>query len=632
MAAGSLNSHVTEFFKRKTKVVRSHFPLLMGFLLLAGCGSGGDDGPNCQAVGGNTVSGTISYQKRMITPEGFSGQLENRPVRSAPVEIRRSGRVVTAGITDDRGRYCVGFIRQTGGTNYRLVVTASNDALGIRVGTEPVYDAIEDAFLYTEHTFSADFKVLEDTEAATLNVTISAGVDATGPAGAFNVLDTISRGNVYFQAVTGKKPPPLDVFWLTGIQTGTFFIPKSACESPELNLLNIRGSCIFVEGSGEIFLDNNNRIVSQGDQDGFDDDIVLHEYGHALVDAFSTDRSPGGIHFLGDNNQDIRLAWSEGWATFFSSAVRNNPESVDSAPGQGPPFFAFSIDSNSLLYPRIVPDPLNPSAVYTTSEVAVASVLWDVFDSLADAEPFDTLSLGLGPIWTVLARWLEAPPPQTTMEAFWDGFGQVQPQFLPGFEDISQSRSMEFSRDYCETSDVCSASLITKGSDDTFQEATSIAVDGSSQHHTLFPEGDVDHVSFMPTVGESYRVETFRLANGADTYLEILYESAAQGLIPLKNGNGQLIKNDNVNNLNFKNDNRCATISSDTDTGGLIGPFCPNDDTVLPAKVEIRDFAVPTDCKLTESTCTLYARVSRSPDAPPSAGRFGSYDISVTRF
>lgn len=52
-------------------------------------------------------------------------------------------------------------------------------------------------------------------------------------------------------------------------------------------------------------------------------DIVLHEYGHALMDAAypGGDPSPGGPHGFGDATQDSRLSWSEGWATAFMLSV-----------------------------------------------------------------------------------------------------------------------------------------------------------------------------------------------------------------------------------------------------------------------------------------------------------------------
>ncbi|MES3036626.1 MAG: hypothetical protein V4736_01850, partial [Bdellovibrionota bacterium] len=63
--------------------------------------------------------------------------------------------------------------------------------------------------------------------------------------------------------------------------------------------------------------------VKTADTDHFDDTIVIHEYGHFLEDVYAKQDSPGGSHD-GDFIIDPRLAWSEGWANFFQSAVITN--------------------------------------------------------------------------------------------------------------------------------------------------------------------------------------------------------------------------------------------------------------------------------------------------------------------
>ncbi|MDE6240922.1 MAG: hypothetical protein K2M08_00700 [Anaeroplasmataceae bacterium] len=57
-------------------------------------------------------------------------------------------------------------------------------------------------------------------------------------------------------------------------------------------------------------------------------DIILHEYGHKLQDHFKIDDSPGGSHIINEDlitkhgkDKGLRLAWGEGWPTFFSILV-----------------------------------------------------------------------------------------------------------------------------------------------------------------------------------------------------------------------------------------------------------------------------------------------------------------------
>lgn len=57
-------------------------------------------------------------------------------------------------------------------------------------------------------------------------------------------------------------------------------------------------------------------------------DVILHEFGHYIADTIDIDNSPGGDHkssddlidTAGSKSKAIRLAWSEGWATYFSIA------------------------------------------------------------------------------------------------------------------------------------------------------------------------------------------------------------------------------------------------------------------------------------------------------------------------
>jgi hypothetical protein len=345
---------------------------------------------------------------------------------------------------------------------------------------------------------------------------------------------------------------------------------------------------------------------------------MLHEFGHFIAHTFSKDDSPGGTHFLGDHSQDVRLAWSEGWATFFSSAVRNNPVNVDIGITEEP-LFAFSVESNSLLQPKITPEPLNRDGIYTTSEVAIIGVLWDIFDGLN--ETFDSLSLGFGPIWDILTFWKSAPPVSPiTMESFWNSFGSVQPSFL----NITNDRRMEFVKDPFED-------------DDTPRPARKLPGLGEAEHHTLYPEGDVDVIAFDAVMGQQYIVETLNLANGADTFLEVLD----------RDGQTVLARNDDMNQqnpdikiyrdgCNTWGDTVCLQQDSQgncTDVRFITrsSPACPNAQPGFP--VLDGDSANPFPSRITltaPATGIFYAKVYRSPNAPPSTGRYGSYDFRIT--
>ena len=615
-------SRWTENIFTSRAACRSLF-LLIGGVLLAGCGSAGRDDFACQGLGGNTVSGTVRYQKKLYDQNGFTGKSIFLPARFATVQVfgPKQSELATA-TTDGQGRYCAIYVKTGEPTENRVSVVARTNVptLNIQVGFFFGVQLPDESvvFRFTQYAFSKPFQEIAGESAYTVDLELGAGRPGSGssPGGVLNIMDTLVTGSDFFRTVRGEVPPLVTAVWQDEIG-GTFFIPEEQCVEAGTG---VSGDCIFVRGDGDLIFGE-----SFGDRDEYDDDIILHEYGHFIGHNFSADTSPGGTHFLNDHTQDIRLSWSEGWATFFSSVVRKNPVNVDVGV-DGPALFAFSIDSNSLLFPPIAPGQLERSVIYTTSEVAVSSVLWDIFDSLDSMEPFDNLSLGFGPIWDIFSFWKESPPqPDTTMETFWSEFGQVQPEFIPQKLSITRERQMEFFSDACELSSACSDSMINKVDDNSAENASPIGVNGTPQHHTLFPAGDTDYMSFQPEEGNSYTIETLNLTNGADTYLEVLYLSVKEDVETqtVRVVETALHVNDNPGDRTFTEG--CAQLREGPD--GNLTSDCPNNKSALASKVVITNFITPSDCPV---PCTLYARVKRSPNAPPSTGVFGSYDFRVT--
>ncbi|TAK10282.1 MAG: hypothetical protein EPO39_00430 [Candidatus Manganitrophaceae bacterium] len=133
-------------------------------------------------------------------------------------------------------------------------------------------------------------------------------------------------------------------------------------------------------------------------------------------------------------------------------------------------------------------------------------------------------------------------------------------------------------------------------------------VNGSAQHHTLYqaspapPQNDEDVIPFSVQPGVQYILETFNLTNGADT------------LLTLTDTNGTPLTGLQNDNRNGRNSQSCG---ADPFTGES---NCPdNDQTALSSSITWT----------AGSTATLQAHVRRSPNAPPSAGLFGSYDIRL---
>jgi hypothetical protein len=64
--------------------------------------------------------------------------------------------------------------------------------------------------------------------------------------------------------------------------------------------------------------------------DRWDWDVAIHEYGHYVSRTVHIDQNPGGTHYINAHLEDyydkgvaVRLAWGEGWPTFFSISAQN---------------------------------------------------------------------------------------------------------------------------------------------------------------------------------------------------------------------------------------------------------------------------------------------------------------------
>jgi hypothetical protein len=182
--------------------------------------------------------------------------------------------------------------------------------------------------------------------------------DSTRISGAFNILEMLDEGREMLQyADPHLVPPDVTAFW-SPLNSP---VPGGAKEAIGSTYFDITANTISLIGDRSL------------DSDEFDDSVILHEYGHLVAAAFSRDSSTGGVHILGDA-LDPRIAWSEGWANFFSSAVRNNPLYRDSYGPNGGLVLRYDLRDD-------IPQGDQPGY---WSEFSVHSILWDLFGDKSD--------------------------------------------------------------------------------------------------------------------------------------------------------------------------------------------------------------------------------------------------------
>ncbi len=545
-----------------------------------------------------TFSGTMTYEARPLRPSSSNpsvpvglGDPQPRPIRFAKVGVVRAcgGTVLASTFTDTLGTYSVTFTN-TGVAGVVARVWTQTDMISAKI---QVVNASSGAL------HQADSSLMDDSSLTALQAVVNLRVSVGAGGGAFNILDVLTSASDFVKARTGTAPPLVTAYWAVGSCDGTNY-------SSTDNSIHILGgvapgtTCGSGEGGGN------------PDSDEYDNAVLSHEYSHFIAANFSVDDSPGGHHFLTSLDQDIRLAWSEGWATFSGNVIRQ---------ASGDPFGVWYVDTDlngncGICYEIEGPSQLGlggvtpSSVVYDTNEVAVSTVLWDIYDTTpSEVLPLtgvlDSLSAGMDPIWSVMTTYLpcgrtrslaSCPGLQSaittvSMEDFWDGLISQRPAFLASALVVTRDRKMEFFLDSYEP-------------DGTLPVSRLVSL-GVVEHHTLYsvyPQTDVDLVGLAATAGQTYTLSTTPVTNGADTFLEILDRAP---------GFTVLASNDDVTPI---------TKSPDCAPESLAPPCPPNGPTTLGSRLV---FIAP-------ATGTYTIRVSRSPSAPPSAGVYGSYDLLVT--
>jgi hypothetical protein len=201
-------------------------------------------------------------------------------------------------------------------------------------------------------------------------------IDKTRFSGAFNILDVVQRANDMVKTADPTLSPiPVTIFWSTRNT-------KLGAGNPAQGLI---GTSEFNVSSGTAYILGDRAT----DSDEFDDSVIAHEYAHMLAAKYSRDDSQGGPHSFGDM-LDPRLAWSEGWANFFSSAVRNDPIWRDSGPNGA------LLLRNDLGDSTLAADP-NPGY---WSEASVDTLLWSLYAGLDN----DSVQYPFSTIWNAFTQ------------------------------------------------------------------------------------------------------------------------------------------------------------------------------------------------------------------------------------
>ncbi len=437
-----------------------------------------------------TASGQILYQHREWDQTGFTGVIVNLPVRIADVEVidptKPSNKQHLAwGKTDVNGNFSVLVVDSTTRSKVRAVIltqTTQTSDLFVKVTTPSgsVYaGSSPDALNHGPNT---------NVNWGTLTA------QAFGGAEAFNILDRGVYGADFIKVLTGSRPN-------------------------SSKLVTFKWSAT----SGNGVSSTSGSTVNLRDTAGYDDTVIQHEWSHYIMNNYSKVTNPGGTHYLSDCNEDTRLAWDEGRASFFGCSVRryygwpnaNLYIKTDGGSGPGHVVNWYNLE-----------DAEQYVCQGDTSEVANSRTMWDIGDGVSttdtspgiDDNPPDALTLPDFETWQVFVGPMKLVT-YLTGETFWDGWFDptiVNGNF-PTMKDIWSFYTIQFWPDAFEPNNTTAAATLLNAND-------------PAVHATYFYDGngdgkgeiDTDIFKFNAVGGSIYTAQTQNLLSANDTNLEIL--------------------------------------------------------------------------------------------------------------
>lgn len=452
-----------------------------------------------------SVSGVARYTDKIYNPDGFTGGKVLRPIRNAEIEVISAldGSQYGSGYTDENGNFSIGgapagvwlkiriYARRLNGPRMSLTVLRASDGA--------VYTATTDVFM------------LGGDEEQNITVPLDSS-------GAFNIFDVIQLSFQYLYGATGidgislglpTSPPSLRVFWEQGREENSRFV--------------------YEEGQNKIYLNG-----SLTDPDEFDDDMIMHEFGHYVAYNFARDDTPGGYHTI-FGHYDLRLAWSEGWAHYYSASCRRwVHETFKTGEGRYP-FYSYVVDNKISSSSSFELESPSPEVSGADNEVAVSAVLWDIIDSSNEdrEKGTDVITSSYKKIMSIYLAMSadDKIPNATTLERFYDhaitlitsdevkesGYSVEEAvQYILNLSDI------HYELDYLETNDDKDTATdltnmrVTKTNSITVKDLTLFPVVRKPDTNPIV-EWDIFKVRFE--AGKKYQIETYDLKDGADTVL-----------------------------------------------------------------------------------------------------------------
>ena len=344
------------------------------------------------------VSGRITYERVPFANASGGGLDYGRttaaPARGIVVELLRSSNssVLVTTATDSNGNYS--FDTAPVSTDVKVRARAqtrstSGATWDVQVKNNTNADAlyVMDSASFNTGTADVTRNLLADSGWPDFQGTSYTGTRVAAP---FAILDSMYSA-VQFVVTQGGDPtialPALNVFWSPQNRSSNDFTPATG---------NIQTTLYRTGADGGIYVLGNDGV----DTDEYDEHVLTHEFQHYLQDNTSRDDTVGGSHSFGEK-LDLRVAFSEGYANAFSGMSLGDPLYRDSFGASQSGDSGFNLETTSV----------NPAGWF--NESTLAAVLWDLYDSAADAN--DGVNLSYATIFDTFRSTLRTGQPLTSI-------------------------------------------------------------------------------------------------------------------------------------------------------------------------------------------------------------------------
>lgn len=413
------------------------------------------------------ASGSFHYTNRLYEPGGYSGT-ELRPVRQADIEVldAGTGEILASGVTAEDGSYSIHVADNTSRSVAARVLARSDYHSSLRLRVTDYRNG--NAFYAMQSATLAGHQREQNVNFGSVSAPASIGNPASVDPSSmvFNAFDMGVRMADWVAALSGSRPTQtLTISWSkSGGRTSSFF------------------------GGTTLYL---------ADDDGYDDPNILHEMGHFVESLYGHMTNPGGTHYIGDNNEDMRLSWSEGFATYVSNAVLEY---------HGLPMPQLYVDRNGFAEGAAEGFDYSlesPNSGGGANERAVNAALWDMIDGpdTLDSSPGtddDALHLPQADVWRVLTSFHSDPSAVMTIESFWDRWIELGLGRMPEMQETFGQQRMDFQADGAEPN-----GGVPEG---PTLVVDAVPIEVSIYSPTSMPEVDDDFYRFEANAGVTYDI------------------------------------------------------------------------------------------------------------------------------